>query len=555
MTEDRKPPLESCARRNVPGSGEAQRRTGVNGDRAGYVFVSIRVVPPSDRSLFGSDDPAFFVSVDRMSSLFSEKEKERENGRQEMVEAITSMEEDFAQWYTDVVKKAELCDYTSVKGCMVIKPAGYAIWELIQKELDARFKAVGVQNVYLPMFIPESLLDKEKDHVEGFAPEVAWVTQGGLNELPERLCVRPTSETLFCDFYKNDIHSYRDLPKVYNQWCSVVRWEKETRPFLRSREFLWQEGHTAHATAEESQERTLQMLNVYAKFLEEVLAIPAIKGQKTEKEKFAGAIATYTVEALMHDGKALQSGTSHNFGDGFAKAFGIQFADKDNTLKYVHQTSWGMTTRLIGALIMVHGDNEGLVIPPRVAPIQICIVPVMQKKEGVLDKAYELRDRLAKDFRVRVDDSDKTPGFKFAEAEMRGYPIRVEIGPKDIEAGKCVICRRDTREKTEVALEDLETKVAEILETMQKEMLERARAHRDSHTYVAHNMEEFEQIFNEKSGFVKAMWCGCRECEDRIKEKLAVTSRCMPFEQEQIADTCVCCGKPAKKMVYWGRAY
>ena len=414
-----------------------------------------------------------------------------------MVEAITSMEEDFAQWYTDVVKKAELCDYTSVKGCMVIKPAGYAIWELIQKELDARFKAVGVQNVYLPMFIPESLLDKEKDHVEGFAPEVAWVTQGGLNELPERLCVRPTSETLFCDFYKNDIHSYRDLPKVYNQWCSVVRWEKETRPFLRSREFLWQEGHTAHATAEESQERTLQMLNVYAKFLEEVLAIPAIKGQKTEKEKFAGAVATYTVEALMHDGKALQSGTSHNFGDGFAKAFGIQFADKDNTLKYVHQTSWGMTTRLIGALIMVHGDNEGLVIPPRVAPIQICIVPVMQKKEGILDKAYELRDRLAKNFRVKVDDSDKTPGFKFAEAEMRGYPIRVEIGPKDIEAGKCVICRRDTREKTEVALEDLETKAAEILEIMQKEMLERARAHRDSHTYVAHNMEEFEQIFND----------------------------------------------------------
>lgn len=472
-----------------------------------------------------------------------------------MVEAITSMEEDFAQWYTDVVKKAELCDYTSVKGCMVIKPAGYAIWELIQKELDARFKAVGVQNVYLPLFIPESLLDKEKDHVEGFAPEVAWVTHGGLNELPERLCVRPTSETLFCDFYKNDIHSYRDLPKVYNQWCSVVRWEKETRPFLRSREFLWQEGHTAHATAEEAEARTLQMLNLYAQFLEEVLAIPAIKGQKTEKEKFAGAVATYTVEALMHDGKALQSGTSHNFGDGFAKAFDIQFADKDNTLKHVYQTSWGMTTRLIGALIMVHGDNEGLVIPPRVAPIQICIVPVMQKKEGVLDKAYELRDRLAKCFRVKVDDSDKTPGFKFAEAEMRGYPIRVEIGPKDIEAGKCVICRRDTREKIEVALEDLETKAAEILETMQKDMLERARAHRDSHTYVAHNMEEFEQIFNEKSGFVKAMWCGCQECEDKIKEKLSVTSRCMPFEQEHIADTCVCCGKPAKKMVYWGRAY
>ena len=381
------------------------------------------------------------------------------------------------------------------------------------------------------------------------------VTMGGNDRLEEKLAIRPTSETLFCDHFARVLQSHRDLPMKYNQWCSVLRWEKTSRPFLRHREFLWQEGHTAHATAEESQERTLQMLNVYAKFLEEVLAIPAIKGQKTEKEKFAGAIATYTVEALMHDGKALQSGTSHNFGDGFAKAFGIQFADKDNTLKYVHQTSWGMTTRLIGALIMVHGDNEGLVIPPRVAPIQICIVPVMQKKEGVLDKAYELRDRLAKDFRVKVDDSDKTPGFKFAEAEMRGYPIRVEIGPKDIEAGKCVICRRDTREKTEVALEDLETKAAEILETMQKEMLERARAHRDSHTYVAHNMEEFEQIFNEKSGFVKAMWCGCQECEDKIKEKLAVTSRCMPFEQEQIADTCVCCGKPAKKMVYWGRAY
>lgn len=472
-----------------------------------------------------------------------------------MVEAITSMEEDFAQWYTDVVKKAELIGYTSVKGCMVIKPAGYAIWELIQRQLDERFKAVGVENVYLPMFIPESLLEKEKDHVEGFAPEVAWVTHGGLQPLQERLCVRPTSETLFCDFYKNDIHSYRDLPKVYNQWCSVVRWEKETRPFLRSREFLWQEGHTAHATAEEAEERTIQMLNVYADFLEEVLAIPAIRGQKTEKEKFAGAEATYTVEALMHDGKALQSGTSHNFGDGFAKAFGIQFADKDNTLKYVHQTSWGMSTRLLGAIIMVHGDNEGLALPPRVAPVQICIVPIQQKKEGVLEKAYELRDQLKGNFRVKVDDTDKTPGYKFAEAEMRGYPIRVEIGPKDLAVGKCVICRRDTREKIEVSLEELEEKAGEILEIIQKEMLERARAHRDGHTYVAHNMEEFRKIFNEKSGFVKAMWCGCRECEDKIKEELSVTSRCIPFEQEQIADVCVCCGKTAKKMVYWGRAY
>lgn len=472
-----------------------------------------------------------------------------------MVEEITSMDVDFAQWYTDVVKKAELIDYTSVKGCMVIKPAGYAIWELLQRQLDERFKAEGVENVYLPMFIPESLLQKEKDHVEGFAPEVAWVTHGGLQPLQERLCVRPTSETLFCDFYKNDIHSYRDLPRIYNQWCSVVRWEKETRPFLRSREFLWQEGHTAHATAKEAEEETIRMLNVYAQFCEEVLALPVIKGQKTEKEKFAGAEATYSIEALMHDGKALQSGTSHNFGDGFARAFDIQFTDKDNTLKYVHQTSWGMTTRLIGAIIMVHGDNEGLVLPPKVAPVQVCIVPIQQKKEGVLDKAYELKDTLSRRFRVKVDDSDKTPGWKFAEAEMRGYPIRVEIGPKDIEAGKCVICRRDTREKLEVALSELEEKAGELLETIQQEMLERARAHRDAHTYTAKNMEEFRKIFREKSGFVKAMWCGCRECEDAVKEELSVTSRCIPFEQEQLGDTCVCCGKPAGKMVYWGRAY
>lgn len=472
-----------------------------------------------------------------------------------LVEAITSMDVDFAQWYTDVVKKAELIDYTSVKGCMVIKPAGYAIWELIQNQLDAMFKETGVENVYLPMFIPESLLQKEKDHVEGFAPEVAWVTHGGLNELPERLCVRPTSETLFCDFYKNDVHSYRDLPKVYNQWCSVVRWEKETRPFLRSREFLWQEGHTAHATAEEAEERTIQMLNVYADFCEKVLAIPVIKGRKTEKEKFAGAEATYTIESLMHDGKALQSGTSHNFGDGFAKAFGIQYADKDNTLKYVHQTSWGMTTRMIGAIIMVHGDDSGLMLPPRVAPTQVMIVPIQQKKEGVLDKAYELQDLLKKNFRVKVDDSDKSPGWKFSEQEMRGIPVRVEIGPKDIEAGKCVLCRRDTREKTEVSFDELENVLKEMLEAIHMDMYNRAKAHRDAHTYTAETMEEFEKLFAEKTGFVKAMWCGEQACEDVIKEKLSVTSRCMPFEQEHIADTCVCCKKPAKKMVYWGKAY
>ncbi|MBQ8947830.1 MAG: proline--tRNA ligase [Lachnospiraceae bacterium] len=476
-----------------------------------------------------------------------------------LVEAITSMEEDFAQWYTDIVKKAELIDYTSVKGCMVIRPAGYAIWELIQNDLDRRFKETGVKNVYLPMFIPESLLNKEKDHVEGFAPEVAWVTHGGLEPLQERLCVRPTSETLFCDYYKNVVHSYRDLPQVCNQWCSVVRWEKETRPFLRSREFLWQEGHTAHATAEEAEERTQQMLNVYADFLEQTLAIPAIKGRKTDKEKFAGAVATYTVEALMHDGKALQSGTSHNFGDGFAQAFGVQFTDRDNTLKYVHQTSWGMTTRLIGAVIMVHGDDSGLKLPPAVAPTQVMIIPIQQKKEGVLDKAYEMRDRLARaaggTIRVSVDDTDKSPGWKFSEQEMRGIPMRIEIGPKDMEAGKCVIARRDTGEKIEVRDPELEATVEKLLSAIQNDMLEAARKHRDAHTYTAHDYDEFRQIFNEKAGFVKAMWCGDVECENRIKEDLSVTSRCMPFEQEQIGDKCVCCGKPAKHMVYWGRAY
>ena len=471
-----------------------------------------------------------------------------------LVEAITSMEDDFAQWYTDVVKKADLMDYTSVKGCMAFKPAGYAIWENIQKEMDARFKATGVENVYLPMLIPESLLQKEKDHVEGFAPEVAWVTHGGLEPLQERMCIRPTSETLFCDFYQKEIQSYRDLPKVYNQWCSVLRWEKETRPFLRSREFLWQEGHTAHATAEEAEARTEQMLNLYADFCEEVLAIPVVRGRKTDKEKFAGAEATYTIEALMHDGKALQSGTSHNFGDGFARAFGIQYTDKENKLQYVHQTSWGTTTRLIGAVIMVHGDNSGLVLPPRIAPTQVMIIPIAQHKEGVLDKVYELRDRLS-NFRVKVDDSDKSPGWKFSEAEMRGIPVRVEIGPKDIEANQAVIVRRDTREKIVVALDELEAKVTETLDTMQKDMLERARQHRDKHTYVATNYDEFKEILATKPGFVKAMWCGDEACELKIKEDTTATSRCMPFAQEHLADTCVCCGKPAKAMVYWGKAY
>ena len=436
-----------------------------------------------------------------------------------LVEEITSMEEDFAQWYTDVVKKAELVEYSSVRGCMILRPYGYAIWENIQRQLDAEFKKTGVENVYMPMFIPESLLQKEKDHVEGFAPEVAWVTHGGAEPLQERLCVRPTYETLFCEFYSNIIQSYRDLPKLYNQWCSVVRWEKTTRPFLRSMEFLWQEGHTAHATAEEAQERTIQMLNVYADFCENVLAIPMIKGKKSEKEKFAGAKETYTIEALMHDGKALQSGTSHNFGDGFARAFDIQYTDKNNQLQYVHQTSWGMSTRIIGAIIMVHGDNSGLVLPPKIAPVQIMIIPINQKKEGVLDKAYELKDRLGKDFKVKVDDSDKSPGWKFSEQEMRGIPIRIEIGPKDIQANQAVIVRRDTREKIFVSLDEIESKAAEVLEKMQSDMLERARAHRDAHTYVARNMEEFEQIINEKPGFIKAMWCMDEACENTLRRK------------------------------------
>ncbi len=473
-----------------------------------------------------------------------------------LVKEITSMSEDFAQWYTDVVKKAELCDYTSVKGCMAIKPAGYAIWENIQAELDRRFKATGVKNCNMPMFIPESLLQKKKDHVEGFAPEVAWVTQGGLEPLQEKLCVRPTSETLFCDYYQRNVHSYRDLPQLLNQWVSVVRWEKTTRPFLRSREFLWQEGHTAHATMEEAEERTKMMLNVYADFCEEFLAIPVIRGQKTEKEKFAGAEATYTIESLMHDGKALQSGTSHNFGSGFAQAFGIQFADRDNKLKYVYQTSWGMTTRMIGALIMVHGDDSGLKLPPKVAPTQIVVVPVQQFKEGVLEKARELTDRLkAAGLRAELDDSDRSPGFKFADCEMRGVPLRIEIGPKDIAQDKCVFVRRDTNGKADVALAELETQAAAYMDMIQDAMYEAAKAHRDAHTYEARTLEEFTETINSKPGFIKAMWCGSRECEDRIKDLTAATARCMPFAQETLDDKCVCCGRPAAKMVYWGRAY
>ena len=473
------------------------------------------------------------------------------------VEEITSMEVDFAQWYTDVVKKAELTGYTQVKGCMVIKPAGYAIWENIQAELDRRFKETGVENVYLPMLIPEGLLQKEKDHVEGFAPDVAWVTHGGTEQLEERMCVRPTSETLFSDFYAKDVHSYRDLPKVYNQWCSVLRWEKTTRPFLRSREFLWQEGHTVHATAEEAEERTIQMLNVYADFAEEFLAIPVVRGKKTDKEKFAGAIATYTIEALMHDGKALQCGTSHNFGDGFARAFEIQYVSKDNKPEYCHQTSWGMTTRMIGAIIMVHGDDSGLKLPPRVAPVQAMVIPIQQKKGNVLEKACELKDALcAAGIRARLDDSDKSPGWKFSDQEMRGIPVRLELGPKDIEQGQCVIVRRDTREKIVAPLEGIGQKVCEVLEQIQNDMFEAAKSRMESMTYTASSKEEFKEIADTKPGFIRSMWCGCRECEEEIKDQLGgVTSRCMPFEQEHLADTCIWCGKPAKTMIYWGKAY
>ena len=471
------------------------------------------------------------------------------------MEEITSMSEDFAQWYTDIIKKAQLCEYSGVRGCMVIQPYGYAIWENIQKGLDSRFKKTGVENVYMPMFIPESLLQREKDHVEGFAPEVAWVTHGGSEELEERLCVRPTSETLFCDHFKNIVHSYRDLPKLYNQWCSVVRWEKTTRPFLRSAEFLWQEGHTAHATAKEAQDRTIQMLNVYADFCEEELAIPVIKGQKTDKEKFAGANETYTIESMMHDGKALQSGTSHNFGDGFAKAFGIQYLNDNNELTHVHQTSWGMSTRIIGAIIMVHGDDAGLKLPPRIAPIQAVIVPIAQHKEGVLERAEELRTQLAEKFRVKLDDSDKSPGWKFSEYEMRGVPVRIEIGPKDIEKNQAVLVSRVDRSKTFVSLDNIEEEVAMLLEKIQAQMLEAARNNREEKTSSAKTYDEFKQIIEEKGGFVKAMWCGDEACELKIKEDTTATSRCIPFEQEEIAKTCVCCGKPATKMVYWGKAY
>ena len=473
-----------------------------------------------------------------------------------MVEQITSMDVDFAQWYTDVVKKAELVDYSGVKGCMVIRPYGYAIWENIQHDLDARFKKLGHENVYMPMFIPESLLQKEKDHVAGFAPECAIVTIGGQNRLSERLIVRPTSETLFCEHYKSIIHSYRDLPKLYNQWCNVVRWEKTTRPFLRTSEFLWQEGHTMHENEAEAREETLRMLKCYEDFYRETLAIPAVTGRKTEKEKFAGAMETYTIEPMMHNGVALQGGTSHYFGDGFARAFDITYTDRDNKVCYPHQTSWGVSTRMIGAIIMTHGDDNGLILPPKVAPIQVAIIPVAQHKEGVLEKANELKALLEEKFRVKLDDSDNSTGWKYSQYEMKGVPLRLELGPRDIESNSCVLVSRVTRQKTFVSLDNIVEEVEKALKAVHDELYARALANLEEKMSVAHDHEEFLDIAENHPGFIKAMWCGETECEDKLKEETGgVKSRCIPFVEENISDKCVCGGKPAKHMVVFGRQY
>ena len=476
--------------------------------------------------------------------------------KEKKVEQITDMEIDFAQWYTDVCKKAELIDYSSIKGVFVYRPYGYAIWENIQNIMDAEFKKQGVENVYMPMLIPESLLQKEKDHVEGFAPECAWVTHGGSEKLEERYAIRPTSETLFCEHFANVLQTHRQLPMKYNQWCSVLRWEKTSRPFLRHREFLWQEGHTIHATAEEAQAFTETMLNVYADFCENVLAMPVTRGRKTEKEKFNGAEATYTIECMMHDRKALQAGTSHYFGDGFAKAFGIEFTDKTNKKTNPHETSWGVSTRLIGGIIMTHGDNNGLVLPPKVAPIQAIILPIAQHKAGVLEAAGAIKDRLiAAGFRTKLDDSDNSMGWKCAEYEMKGVPLRVECGPRDLENGQVVLVRRNDGAKTVVKLEDLETAVAKQLALVHKGMYERAYKNLTDHIYEAHSLEEAKALQEANGGFIKTMWCGDLECELKMKEEAGMSSRCMPFAQEHLGDVCPICGKPAKTMIYWGVAY
>lgn len=472
------------------------------------------------------------------------------------VEHITDMEEDFAQWYTDVCLKAELIDYSSLRGMFILRPYGYAIWENIQAELDRAFKASGHVNVSMPLLIPESLLQKEKDHVQGFAPECAWVTFGGSEELPERLCVRPTSETLFCEHWGHILHSWRDLPYLYNQWCSVLRWEKTTRPFLRHREFLWQEGHTLHATAEEAIEETERQLEVYARLCEDFLAMPVVRGRKTESEKFAGAERTYALECMMHDRKALQNGTSHYFGDGFARAFGITFSDKNNRQAYPFQTSWGFTTRTIGGVIMTHGDNSGLVLPPKVAPCQVVVLPIAAHKSGVTEAAESLILRLrAAGFRVRGDFSDNSPGWKFAEYEMKGVPLRLELGPRDIEGGHCVAVRRDTGEKTLLPLETAERGVGELLDAVQAALFQRAKQNLDSHTTGAQTVEEVKAVMEGEGGFVKTMWCGDAACEDAMKARTGASSRCIPFAQEKIGDRCPICQRPADQMVIWGIAY
>lgn len=474
----------------------------------------------------------------------------------EFVKEITNIDEDFARWYTDIVIKAELADYTDTKGCIAIRPYGYAIWENIQKYADEKFKKAGVKNVYLPVLIPEGLLNKEKDHVEGFAPEVAWVTIGGQQKLEEKLCIRPTSETMFSTLFSRWLKSWRDLPIINNQWCNVLRWEKETRPFLRSREFLWQEGHTIHETKEEAQQRTLQMLDIYADLIENLLAIPVLKGRKTRKEQFAGAEATYTVETLMHDGRALQAGTSHYFGQNFTKPFDIKFLNREGKEEYAYQTSWGISTRLIGALIMAHGDDRGLKLPPKVAPIQAVIVPVAMHKEGVIQKAQELYSKLKEKYRMEIDIRDNvTPGYKFNDWEMRGVPVRIEQGPRDIENHVCVVVRRDTAEKIVINIDEIETKLEEILEDIQTNMYQSCLKRKEEKTTVAHDMDEFIKNIDNKQGYVKTMWCGNVECENKIKELTGAHSRCIPFEQEQLGDICMCCAKPAKQMVVWGRQY
>lgn len=472
--------------------------------------------------------------------------------------SITSMNEDFAQWYTDIVKKAELVDYSPVKGCMIIRPYGYAIWENIQKYLDRKFKESGHENVYMPMLIPESLLQVEKDHVEGFAPEVAWVTHGGENKLSERLCIRPTSETLFCDHWAKTVESYNDLPKLYNQWCSVLRWEKTTRPFLRTMEFLWQEGHTLHISKEEAEYETINQLNTYIDLFENFLAIPVLNGRKTDKEKFAGALETYTVESMMKDGKALQSATSHNFGDGFAKAFNIKYADKDGKLKHPFQTSWGLSTRTIGAVIMVHGDDNGLVLAPKVAPIQVAIIPVASHKEGVIEKALEIESKLKKNgLRIKCDISDKSPGWKFSQYEMKGVPIRLEIGPRDIEKNECILARRDTGEKITVSLDNIEEEVEQLLCDIHNNMLNSARERMQAKIYETNTKEEInDAILNKDLGFYKAPWCGSLECEEKMKEEFSLSSRCILLEEENKENgVCPICGKKANHMVIWGKSY